>query len=753
MKKNLFLLFVIAAEVAAVFLFRYLEEQESFLSAVLPAPAFLEELEPVVIVGNSSTYLRFSYANRVLALDSLFANGRILPLTTQKIWEITYADSQGVKHTLNSNQANVPVRLQTASSAAGLSYTFQWDPVAAPSGASIAVSASILFAAASGEFSWTLKTGMPANHALASYRFPDFRIAPLGDKMDDVLAVPFGEGVAIKNPYDELPMNAFSSPGGITLQMFALYDLPLRYGVFLGTRDGAGHRKDFNIGGVNGLFGWEAVGYAPIPAPQPHETPYPVVLRPLQGDWFTAAQEYRAWALTAPMAARGKWVSAQGVSAKVKATRALYLLSPSPDIAANFDQRMFLPEIRAAVDFFKSKNLLIYWYRWFRHPHDAQWPNIEPQASFLSAMREAQQVGVNVLPYFNPGTWDIADPQYASLGVSEYACWGEDGTPIINYNQPTEWRYVWLDPSFPFSVEHERSIIREFAEVRKSDGIYQDFWSGHRPPLCFNTNASHPANGGDYWTLAKRALGENLNQYGKSLRRDFIMTSEAPDENLIPALDMVHTDPFYFFQPPSWLPLPLWSAVYHDYILTSNLGPTFTSVDVDIPLVRIRMAVNYVFGKLPSVHNWMVDKQPFFNQVIGPAHPNRALFDYERNMVQSAFTRPYLIEGQMLRPLPGSFYDTLQYDAALLTKTWSSVWRSPQGKVGVVATNPTADPILLASNINLQSYGFPGSASVRVYRRSTGEAQRTFVAEVPAADPFPLAVTVAPLKVTLIEFE
>ncbi len=676
--------------------------------------------------------------------------GSSISVESKKLWEIVLKTDAGASRILNSNTAGVPVRFKETPAGSRTKYEFLWDPIATEPGETVRVTLAITFNPANGEFEWRIKTALPEGYRLYTVRSPDLRFAPIGlSGADDILAASLFGGTLVRNPAANIPVETIAAhPGPFPMSFFAFYDNPAQRGVYLAAHDGKGFRKDFRIASRLGSFEWEATHYVPIPTPAEFELPYPLVIRPLQGDWYTAARIYRAWAETQPMTERGTWASSPQVSAKAKQARALYLIAPSGNSFNNHG--IIAGEALAAKNFYNTPELLIYWYGWQDHPFDKDWPDIAARSTFVPAVASVAAQGLTVLPYFNPGSWDTSLPSYAAQGVAQYACEDENGAPRVYRLESTNWDYVRLDPNFAFSRNHEKSVAQTFLTTYGAGGIYYDFWSGLEASLCFNENAGHPKNGGDYWSQGKRKLGGEVNAYMKSVRPNAVLTSEALDEQLIAKLDLVHYYPFFVLVPPHVLPVPLWAAVYHDYILTSNLGDNFTSVDTDNAIVRNRMAVSYAYGELFATTNWFADTNPFFNQTIGPGHPKKPLFDYAKNLVASyGFTRAYVLEGEMLRPLPGSYEAT--YDDANLTKPWSSAWRAANGNVGFVFTNPADAASQFAATVNLQNYGFSASETVKVYRRRTGESSRTQIGEVSGT--YQLNESVQPLEVTLLEFE
>jgi hypothetical protein len=455
----------------------------------------------------------------------------------------------------------------------------------------------------------------------------------------------------------------------------------------------------------------------------------------MHGDWFTAAQAYRTWMLSTSLAARGKWLFSSAVSARMKDARAIILLAPSRNLPGEYT--LMENEIRSAVERLGTDELIVYLYDWQSHAFDDDWPDIQFKPAFVGLVDRLRNdfPHMSILPYFLPGQWgvDLGSPQKIpdtrfpfSSEVMQNSCLSENGAPITYYDAATDWNAVRLDPSQSFSREHEKQVLHAFISDMHVNGVYYDYYSGLAADVCFNdpSSTNHSRYGGDYWTQGKLGLLKEVSAYGKSLSPGFVLTSENMDEFLIPGLDLQSHYPFMFYSAglPGFIPVPLYSAIYHDYVpLTTinGLDPTQGTTDVvGQTYASMFMAVRYHMGLLPAYSNWQMGRLTLFSNSSPGLEP---MHRFGEALVDSyAFTSPYVWEGQMLHPLPNSLLDSLTVTPLTLSTPFSSVWKSASSdRVGIILTNPTSNPETFSSTIDLSTYGFASGTQVRVTQTST----------------------------------
>ena len=192
-------------------------------------------------------------------------------------------------------------------------------------------------------------------------------------------------------------------PGLLSLQCIALYR-ESGPGIFLSADDPAGFVKRFcAFGGAEGRLGIEVVHLPQggSTGERRYEPAYRVGLGAFEGDWFTAAERYRKWALKQPWAAEarlrantveawaaetGLWVWNRGRSEKV--------LSP----AMVLQKRTGLP-------------VSVFWHWWHGCPYDIGFPEYLPPREGAEAFREgvklAREAGVNAMVYMNQRLWGM----------------------------------------------------------------------------------------------------------------------------------------------------------------------------------------------------------------------------------------------------------------------------------------------------------------------------------------------------------
>lgn len=143
-------------------------------------------------------------------------------------------------------------------------------------------------------------TGIPAQQAIHLVAFPQFLLRPtLGaDDADDHLLWPSPGsegGVLLRSPArrDRQAMGKY--PGWLPVQLQAYYDD--RAGLYLACHDPGGHVKRHRLATIAKTSVEMKIEHLVPEIPgASHALPYPVVLTTFQGDWYDAAERYKAWA-------------------------------------------------------------------------------------------------------------------------------------------------------------------------------------------------------------------------------------------------------------------------------------------------------------------------------------------------------------------------------------------------------------------------------------------------------------------------
>lgn len=224
----------------------------------------------------------------------------------QGIWGMSLNTPNGVIPFVgNVNTTNFGGTTTTTANGATLSLTWQGLlPAGTPALSNVTVKAQISVQADSQFSYWTFEVdGLGANSVI-SITYPCIPgIGQLGQSGDDdVLLTSEFKGMLYHNPTSTVPAGSYPggsypSAGGL-IQLLAFLDNTS--GFYFATDDVHGNTKDYYWGKSSSPAGDFTISVVYYPPGLPADTvsvPYNAIVGATQGDWYSAADMYRAWAV------------------------------------------------------------------------------------------------------------------------------------------------------------------------------------------------------------------------------------------------------------------------------------------------------------------------------------------------------------------------------------------------------------------------------------------------------------------------
>ena len=593
---------------------------------------------------------------------------------------------------------------------------------------------------------WRIAVENTANLPLASLRFP--RIPGIAPQENERLAAPIWMGQLAEEPRrflsrPEKPGRMeWEYPGVLSLQCIALYreDGP---GLFISSDDPAAFAKRFCVfGGAENRAGLEVVhlpqgGSA---GQNRYEPAYRVALGTFEGDWFTAAERYRVWALQQPWAREARlktgrvedwavetalWVWNRGRSGQV--------LTP----ARALQERTGLP-------------VSVFWHWWHGCPYDIGFPEYLPPREgaepFRDAVHAAREAGIHAMVYMNQRLWGMTTESWAAEGAERFAVKGPDGKvhpETYNTFKPAPCAAMCMGTSF---WRNTYAGLAEQAVTGLGVGaIYMDQACASLP--CYDPAHGHPIGGGTYWIDGFRNLQEDIRnrcdaQPDAAGQANVVLAGEGCGEAWLPYLDLMlslQVSMERYAQPGVWDHIPFFHAVYHGYAIFfgnyssltmppyDELWPAEFAPENPLELLdtkfsqqfRLEHARAFVWGQQPTIANFL------------PAH-------FEERPAELAYlTRlakvrqqglGYLLHGTMLRPpdlgLPEeeidisrlSIYagqqDALKQYRKACPRVMASAWQAADGSVAIVLANVTDEPQTLSLALPRETYPLPAPCTL-----------------------------------------
>jgi hypothetical protein len=355
----------------------------------------------------------------------------------------------------------------------------------------------------------------------------------------------------------------------------------------------------------------------------------------LRGDWYDAAQIYRAWAsqharwwpklgpagrsdTPAWMRELSAWVQAGFVPGTTNG------LAPSDSLAPvkRFHELVDVP-------------VALHWYAWHQIPFDNDYPHYFPaKEGFAEAVRELQQTGVYIMPYINGRLWDTRDHgtedfEFSALALPA-ATKDEHGEPYTeSYGSKeadnTPVKLAVMCPTTKLWQTRVHDIVMRLINEVGVDSVYIDQVAAAKPTLCMDATHEHPLGGGHWWN---EGYYQMIGRIQAELPEGRMITTECNAEAFIPWFDGYLT---WHWQLDNMV--PVFPAIYGGTVQTFG-----RAYDGNALAKRMKAGQQLVFGEQIGWFNPAIIEDP-------------SMADYLRQVIRLRHAlRRYFYAGRMLRP-------------------------------------------------------------------------------------------------------
>ena len=459
---------------------------------------------------------RFSAAAGVLLLGAASASGIALENATMRIGFADAEDGFAVTGIVNRGAGEVPcldgtadgfwkvflsrtdatggcerVTLDHRSPAAGRrikrvdgdTAVFIWEGLDLPGEpGAVDVRARVKLVGASAE--WTLALVNRSRTWTATESWYPILARALRPGVDDALIPTMNLGARFVRGYDpvKLRLRGFGSPAWYPMVTAIQRG---RAGLYVAAHDGEMRIKSLEYLPDGTLQFDTPFENAGVPGQASSSLGYSISMQGYEGDWWTAAQLYRNWAL------RQKW-TAKGPMA----SRADY-----PKAMANVDVwgRVIAEDGALAEDFqaaFPGLQTGIRWYCWENERYDTCYPELTPRSRIAELFAAAKRRGSVVMPYVNGRLWDLSLPSFRTE-ATRYVCRDERGEP---FTEKYAADFGIMCPAVSAWQEKLLGIGRQMTSEFDIGALYYDQVSCASWRLCRNAAHGHPTGGGSWWT-------------------------------------------------------------------------------------------------------------------------------------------------------------------------------------------------------------------------------------------------------------
>ena len=545
------------------------------------------------------------------------------------------------------------------------------------------------------QIEWRISiTQIPRDWSVFRVNFPKFDLAV--EQSDDyTFVVPLDRGVAYKNPLNTIPTGGIIEkkrirhrpyPSGISLQLLALqrFDELL----YFAAHDPVPHIKTFyfepNL--KDSLIHLHPYTDTPIQYGHDYQS-FTWVTACTKGDWFTAAQIYRKFALTASWTQRGPLEKGKKTPfwyQNIPMVTLRLLRGPGEDVKDLIEEKEFI-----------GLPLVSHYYMWHKNAFDADNPFFFPTVpTFRKDIAELKENEIYVMPYVNPYSADTSLPEWESgLKNSAMQMTEQGDLSVITWSQGHT--FAGMCPAAPLWRRITNLLAMRMYEMQIR-ALYFDEVPVSSPRPCYNTDHDHVPGGGDYYFQAYQSYFKAIRDEAGDFCQDLIMTGEGNGEPY-----MLYLDAFLIGNSNDPQAVPLFEAIYHDYMMGFGRY-TFTAELTDDRFngaIISKYAQQFVWG---TQFGW---SRPPLAAIL---RKDRKTADFLKHLCHVWVNNAdYLVRGKMLRPLDLS--DQIKPVKRRWAMAWNddkgteielmpvlnSIWQIDDGSIEIVLVNITDNPVNL----------------------------------------------------------
>ncbi|MBN2128035.1 MAG: hypothetical protein JW741_01000, partial [Sedimentisphaerales bacterium] len=354
-------------------------------------------------------------------------------------------------------------------------------------------------------FSWDLRI-VNDSSGWAPWRvvFPAVSVRDLGQ--DGRVFLPIIAGVEHSGLWGKSYKRGGTYPSGWTsMQYMAAYNPAARTGLYVAIHDPFGSTKDIfgesrpDQRAMTLRFEHPVAGMGKAGAG--FELPGEARWQLLRGDWFDAAQIYRAWA-----SREARWWPKLGPAGREDTP--LWMRELPAWVMTGGAPSDCVPRVKAFAQAVGTP-AGFHWYNWHQIPFDNDYPHYFPtKDGFAEGAAELKAVGVYPMPYINGRLWDTHDKgaedwQFTRTALPA-ATKNEQGEPYVETYQSKETdgnsvKLAVMCPATPLWQNRVRDIVLRLFNEYGVGGVYIDQIAAAAPRLCFDGSHGHELGGGHWW--------------------------------------------------------------------------------------------------------------------------------------------------------------------------------------------------------------------------------------------------------------
>ncbi|MBE7030770.1 MAG: hypothetical protein E7409_04995 [Ruminococcaceae bacterium] len=472
-----------------------------------------------------------------------------------------------------------------------------------------------------GKLRWRINADVFGGEVVRRVKFPI--LEGLNFDTENYLLITWQNGHLVKNPVDtflckglEVPFwvgygtGAYKNeyPAALSFQYGAFYGQD--YGYYFVTEDPDAYIKTFEYeyNKEKHAMDLTIVNYPEnMGKTTSYCMAYDFVLKLFEGDWQTATNYYRDWAI------RQKWckkkLSEKKLPEKLVKTDLWRINHHDYEMGTRtqeyFDTAL---KIRDAVDC----NLALHWYGWNMSAHDKDYPEyISDEMKAKGWMEELtnwnkkfDDEGIVKIPYHNARLWEIKTKTWDGMNVAASAIKDETGNfPDEPWMPEMGYELKAVCPATALWQNRVADLCREYGTEVGFDGVYLDQVASFNATLCFDETHPHPAGGGTWWNDTYHSM---LGHVRDIVGDERIVTTESCCETYIDVFDLfLVLDTCFQYaalnglaDAGSSVSVPLFNLIYSDYALAYGSVCEFSHRPDQFEFNFMR---NLLWGLLPCI--------------------------------------------------------------------------------------------------------------------------------------------------------
>jgi hypothetical protein len=739
---------------------RELRSTALFVLCVVCAVASVAQGSPGEVICIENELISLTFSQESGGIVSLMDKGTGIefcagPVATPALFSLTLVSASGEEIQLSSTDAlSVENRIVEADGLQTLSLSAR-----NLDGLGVDVVCTVLVRDGTPLTEWGIKVESSSEFRLRCVDFPILTgVNSLGESSeDDWLLYPLEAGILIPRPSETLRGKGqwmiVYYPSSLSMQFMAVYDSHV--GLYTSTYDTAGTAKRFEYFDDSSGMRWQVLTGLSEEPRKVYEQAYPAVVGTFHGDWYTAADIYKEWALAQPWCALRSWEKAPSWLFDADPTLEMMNYRDFPgtsdlqwdSLAAIAAKSVsFSRELRTPVD--------VYLVGWEGHEvWDSPFamPPRESTDVFVDMLRTLHDQGNRLLITRGTTKWADTSPGFAEQGLTD-AIRGATGDLFYTeqaLSDRTSLRYEMCP-----SAAGWRGIVVENSAEAGALGV--DWLSLDEVPLgsheyacaCYAPGHAHAPGAGSWWAQETLSLLSEARAAGKAENSQMVCSLESPSEFFLSVADSYmarrstpdkkHYDWLLEEFPGLGLPA-VFQYVYNEYIRpwSGDSGVYLDAGVVPNQYVRAVLADALTSAEILSFRShWM--------SAMGGSSENLETLARCLRVWQSP-AREFLAYGQMLRPpeidVPATevplFGEGFAGQTREMPAVLSSAWVSPFGSVGYLFSNisdesVTVHPLLEGHSVN-------AAAPVTAYVSRNGYPETILDLDLPESAPIELA--------------